>query len=81
MSLPMDRRKSNLQKHRILALLTHPKWHLFQIFNHDLLEWFSNNKKNVDLCMINHVESVKISFERANDLFLLNEDGVQYVLD
>ena len=37
--------------------------------------------KNVDLCVINRVESVKISFVCANDLLLLDEDGVQFVLE
>ena len=37
--------------------------------------------KNVDLRVINRVESIKISFVRANDILLLDEDGVQIVLD
>ena len=37
--------------------------------------------KNVDLCVINRVESIKISFVHANDLLLLDEDSVQFVLD
>ena len=35
--------------------------------------------KYVDLCEINRVKSVKISFVRANDLISLNDDGVQFV--
>ena len=38
-------------------------------------------QKYVDLCEIKRVESVKILFVRANDLLLLDEDGVQFVLD
>ena len=34
-----------------------------------------------DLCVINRVESVKISFVCANDLLLFDDDGVQFVLD
>ena len=37
--------------------------------------------KNLDLCVINRVERIKISFVCANDLLLLGEDGVQFVLD
>ena len=36
--------------------------------------------KYVDLCVINRVKSVKNSLVRANDLILLNDDGVQFVL-
>ena len=38
-------------------------------------------RKNVDLCVINRVERIKISFVRANDLLLLDDDGAQFVLD
>ena len=31
--------------------------------------------------MINRVESVNISFVHANDFFLLDDNGVQFVLD
>ena len=38
-------------------------------------------QKNVDLCVINPVERVKILCVRVYDLFQLDDDGVEFVLD
>ena len=35
----------------------------------------------LDLCMIKRVESVNIAIVPANDLIVLDEDGVQFVLE